>query len=173
VPYRLGMAAMKLPTRQHAADARRILLDGLAAGTGVADLMAELEPLHFRYSTFPGEVFLAVAADALDWCGASRAEPLVPEDMRKRFLPEYSAGGRRSQRLRTAILAAAALRGGVEPDLLDQVVWGDTDDFWPPAMYVAIAYVRAAADRGGVPVAQVCRELAERVGPVPGWDDAD
>jgi len=27
-------------------------------------------------------------------------------------------------------LAAAALRGGAEPDLLDEVAWWQTDDFW-------------------------------------------
>jgi hypothetical protein len=47
--------------------------------------VGELEPLHPRNDTFPGEVFLHVAADALDWCGARRAEPLALEGMRERF----------------------------------------------------------------------------------------
>jgi hypothetical protein len=53
-------------------------------------------------------------------------------------------------------LAVAALHGGAEPDLLDDVVWWRTDDFWQYAMFAAIAYIRAAADRAGVPVRRVC-----------------
>ena len=43
--------------------------------------MGELAPLHPRNSTFPGDVFLHVAVDVLDWCGASRAGPLALEGM--------------------------------------------------------------------------------------------
>jgi len=57
------------------------------------------------------------------------------------------------------VLAAAALHGGVEPHLLDEVAWWQTDDFWQCALFAAIAYIRVAADRAGVPVPQVCQEL--------------
>jgi hypothetical protein len=67
-----------------------------------------------------------------------------------------------------AILAAAALRGGTEPDLLGEVVWWQTDDFWQYAMYAAVAYIRAAADRARVPVRQACQELAQRDRTQPG-----
>jgi hypothetical protein len=43
--------------------------------------------------------FLHVAADALDWCGASRADPLALEAMRERFLPECAFGGRQNNKL--------------------------------------------------------------------------
>jgi len=56
--------------------ARQILLDGLARDADIFELVSELAPLHPRDNTFPGEVFLHVAADTLDWCGASRAEGL-------------------------------------------------------------------------------------------------
>jgi hypothetical protein len=39
----------------------------------VPGLLGELAPLHPRNDTFPGEVFLHLAADALDWCGALKA----------------------------------------------------------------------------------------------------
>ena len=74
MPYGLGMAARKRPTPDDAATARRILLDGLADGTETFKLLGDVEPLHPRDDTFPGEVFLRLAADALDWCGASRAD---------------------------------------------------------------------------------------------------
>jgi hypothetical protein len=161
------MPARKLPAPQDAATARRILLGGLARTTEVAELAAELAALHPRNNTFPGEVFLYVAADALDWCGASRADPLVLERMRERFLPESAFRGRQNKKLQFAVLAAAALCGGTEPDLLDEVAWWQTDDFWQYALYAAVAYTRAAAERAGVPVRQVCQELGQRDGPQP------
>jgi hypothetical protein len=82
--------------------------------------------------------------------------------MLERFLPGCAFRGRQNKRLQFAILAAAALRGGTEPDLLDEVAWWQTDDFWQYALYAAIAYIRAAAGRAGMPVRQVCQELAQR-----------
>ena len=68
--------------------ARRALLDGLARDADVFELVSELAQLHPRDNTFPGEVFLHLAGDALNWCGASRADPLPLEGLRERFLPE-------------------------------------------------------------------------------------
>jgi hypothetical protein len=162
------MPARKRPTPQDAATARRILLDGMARDTPVSELAGELAPLHPRDDTFPGEVLLQIAADALDWCGASPADPLALEGMREGFLPECAFRGRQNNKLQFAILAAAALHGGTEPDLLDEVAWWQTDDFWQYALYAAAAYIRAAAGRVGVPVRQVCQELAQREGMRPG-----
>ena len=110
--------------------------------------LGELAPLHPRDNTFPGEVFLRIAADALDWCEASRADPLALEGMPERFLPECAFRGRQNKKLQFAVLAAAALHGGAEPDLLDEVAWWQTDDFWQYALYAAVAYIRAAAGPG-------------------------
>jgi hypothetical protein len=161
------MLARKLPTPQDAATARRILLGGLARDTEVAELVGELAPLHPHNNTFPGEVFLHAAADALDWCEASRADPLALEGMRERFLPECAFRGRQNKKLQFAILAAAALRGGTEPYLLDEVAWWQTDDFWQYALYAAVAYIRAAAERADVPTCRLCQELARRDDPRP------
>jgi len=162
------MPAGKLPTPQDAVTVRRVLLGGLGRDTEVAELVGGLASLHPRNDTFPGEVLLHVAADALDWCGASRADPLDLEGMRERFLPECAFRGRQNKKLQFAILAAAALRGGTEPDLLDEVAWWQTDDFWQYALYTAVAYIRAAAERVGVPVSQACQELPQRDGQRPG-----
>ena len=62
-------------------------------------------------------------------------------------------------KLQYPILAAAAVSGGAEPDLLDEVAWWQTDDFWQYALYAAAAFIGVAADRAGVPVSGVCREL--------------
>jgi hypothetical protein len=88
--------------------------------------------------------------------------------MRERFLPECAFRGGQNKKLQFAVLAAAALHGGTEPDLLDEVAWWQTDDFWQYAVYAAVAYVRAAAGRVGVPARQACQELAQRASPRPG-----
>ena len=126
-------------------------------------MLSELAPLHPRDNTF-----LHLAADALDWCRASRADSLPLARLHERFLPERTFGGRHNTKLRYIVLAAAALRGGTEPDLLDEVAWWQTDDFWQYALFAAVAYIRAAASRAGVPVRQACQDLAQRPGhPVP------
>ena len=139
--------------------ARRALLDGLARDADIAELLSQLAPLHPRNDTFPGEVFLHLAADALERCGASRAEPLPLDELRERFLPECAFRGRQNAKLQYAVLAIAAVHGGTEPDLLDEVASWRTDDFWQYALYAAVAYIRAAASRAGVPIHLACRDL--------------
>jgi hypothetical protein len=162
------MPARKRPTLEDTVTARRTLLDGLALDVDVFELVSELVPLHPRDNTFPGEVFLRLAADALDWCGASRADPLPLEGLRERFLPECAFRGRQNKKLQYAVLAAAAVHGGTDPDLLDEVAWWQSDDFWQYALFATVAYIRAAASRAGVPLSQACQDLAQRSGdPAP------
>ena len=75
------------------------MLDGLARDRDRADIAADLVPLHRRNDTFPGEVLLRLAADALAWCGASRVDPVPLEGMRERFLPGLSFRGREKAKL--------------------------------------------------------------------------
>jgi hypothetical protein len=100
LPYGLGMPAMKRPAPQNAATARRILIGGLAQDVGIFGIASELAPLHPRNDTFPGEVFLRLGADALDQCGASRADPVALEGIADRFLPERTFRGRDKRKLR-------------------------------------------------------------------------
>jgi hypothetical protein len=161
------MPARKRPTPEDTATARQTLLDGLARDADIFELVSELAPLHPRNTTFPGEVFLHLAAGALNWCGASRAGPLPLQGPRERFLPECTFRDRQNRKLQFALLAAAALHGGTEPDLLDEVAWWQTDD-WQYALFAAVAYIRAAASRAGVPLRRACQDLAQRPGhPVP------
>ena len=88
--------ARKRPTPEDAATARRLLLEGLARDAPVFELLGELEPLHPRNDTFPGEILLHLAADALDWCRASRTNPVQLEGLQARFLPELSFRGRQN-----------------------------------------------------------------------------
>jgi hypothetical protein len=137
------MPARKRPIPGDTVTARQTLLDGLARDAGIFELVSELALLHPRDNTFPGEVFLHLAADALDWCGASRSGPLALEGLRERFLPECTFRGRQTKKFQYAVLAAAALHGGTEPDLLDEVAWWQTDDFWQYGLFAAVGYIRA------------------------------
>jgi hypothetical protein len=157
--YGLAMPARKHPTPEDAVTARQVLLDGLARDESIDEIIRALAPLHPRHDTFPGEVFLGLAVEALDWCGASQQDPVPLEGITERFLSEYTFRGRDNQKLRFAVLAAPALRGGVDPDLLGETAWWQTDDFWQYALFAAAAYIRAAADRAALPVAQACQEL--------------
>ena len=129
--------------------ARQALLDGLARDAGISGLVSELAPLHPRDNTFPGEVFLHLAADALDWCGASRSGPLAVEGLREQFLPECTFRGRRNKKFQYVVLAAAALHGGTEPDLLDEVAWWQTDDFWQYGLFAAVGVHPRRREPGG------------------------
>jgi hypothetical protein len=102
------MPAKKRPTPQDTVTARQILLAGLARDNGIGELITELTPLHPRHDTFPGEVFLRLGADVLDWCGASQGGAVPLEGIRERFLPECTFRGRERGKLRFAVLAAAA-----------------------------------------------------------------
>ncbi len=134
----------------------RTLLAGLARDADIFELVSELAPLHPRDNTFPGEVFLRLAAGALDWCGASRADPLPLEGLRERFLPERTFRGRQNTKLQYAVLAAAALHGGTEPDLLDEVAWHRLAEIKAP--------VTVACGDLDVPfLADRCRLLADRL----------
>ena len=86
----------------------------------------------------------------------------APAGLRERFLPECTFRGRQCKKLRYAVLAAAALHDGADPDLLDEVTWWQTDDFWQSALFATVAYIRAAASRAGMPVSQACQDLAHR-----------
>ena len=160
--YRLGMAR-KVPTDDDRVEAIRIALSGIARGGDVVDLRWQLEPLHPKDNTFPGEVLLGLAADAIEVSGASRENPMEFEGIRERYLPECTAHTKvQHQHSKYALRAAAMIRAGVDPGLLDEVIWWQTDDLWVWALDALAAYVRAAADRTGVPVDVVCERLAER-----------
>jgi hypothetical protein len=61
--------------------------------------------MYPRNDTFPDEVLLRLSADALEWCGASRADPLSLEGLRERFLPGATFRGRQNAKLQCAVLA--------------------------------------------------------------------
>jgi hypothetical protein len=66
----------------------RVALSGIAGGLELGEIAARLAPLHPKNNTFPGEVLLELAADAIEESGASREQPLEFEGIRSRHLPE-------------------------------------------------------------------------------------
>ena len=156
--------ARKPPTEEDRREAMRRLLTGMAAGDDAIDLAASVTDLHAKNDTFPGEVFMELAADALEVANVGRDEPIPYEGLRETHLSECEFRGRENRRIQYTILTSASVRGGLEPDLLDEVIWWRTDDYWRYALYAAVALIRASATHAGVPVARLLEQLAERHG---------
>jgi hypothetical protein len=139
--------ARKSPADQDRAEAIRRLLSGLARGDDVFDLAAAIEELHPRHNTFPGEVFMRLSADVLEVAGVGQDDPIPYAGLRETYLGECKFQGRENRKIQFAILASASARGGIQPDLLDEVGWWQTDDFWWYALAAAVAVIRACAGR--------------------------
>ena len=157
------VAKQRMPTSEDRITAIRMALWDIADGVELGGLAERLAPLHPKNDTFPGEVLLELAADAIEEAGATREQPLAFEGIRKRHLPEDRAHTKaQHHKAEYALRAAAMIRGGVDPGLLDEVIWWHTDDLWFWALEALVVYVRAAAERTDEPVATICRRIASR-----------
>lgn len=157
------MASRSRPNSDDRNIAIRIALGGAARGDDPADIAARLAALHPRNDTFPGEVLLELAADAIELSGASRQAPIEFEGIRDRYLPEAAAHtSAEHHKSKFALRAAAMLRAGVDPGLLDEVSWWRTDDLWFWSLEALVTYLRVAADRTGESVNAICRPIADR-----------
>ena len=153
------MAAKRRPSPDDARAAVGLLLGAIETGGDIYDALDQVRPLHPNDNTFPGEVFMHVAAEALELGGVSAERPMSSEGLVERYLPECRFRGRDASKLRYALLAAAATHGGGEVELIDEVAnWG-ADDFWSYAGLAAVARARAVADQRVLPLAELCRQL--------------
>jgi hypothetical protein len=144
-----------------------VALGGIATGRDVDSMLGELAPLHPKNNTFPGEVFLELAADALEEAGVSRSDPVDYEGIRERYLAEVPFRGRSEHhRSHYALGAAAMIRAGLRPDLLGEVIGWSSDNLWVYAFFALVIYLRVAAARTGRPVAVLAQDLAARHGVV-------
>jgi hypothetical protein len=155
----------RVPSQEEAGQAIDRLLVAVAAGEDIFDALDEIRSLHPKNNTFPGEAFIRLAADALDQGGASRASPFSEEGFVDRYLPECEFRARDNRKIRYAVLAAAATHGGVEVDLLAEVAYWATDDFWSYAGLAAVAWIRAVADQRGIVLSELCGQLSSGRGP--------
>jgi hypothetical protein len=109
----------------------RIALSGLAAGDGPASLRSKLEHLYRAGNVEVGVALLELAADALEVSGASRHDRIEFAGIRERYLSECTAHTKEQHyKSEFAIRAAAMIRAGVDPGVLDKVIWWRNDDLW-------------------------------------------
>jgi hypothetical protein len=155
------VVAKRRPTAEDAHEAVRLLIEAVETGSDIFDAFDKIRPLHPKNNTFPGEVFMRLAADALVLGAVSSEKPMRIEGMVDRYLSECRFRGRDNRKIRYALLAVAATHGGVEVDLLDEVVYWETDDFWSYAGFAAVAWVRAVSDQRGIDIADLCRQLRD------------
>jgi hypothetical protein len=159
------MARKAGPTNEGYHSAARLGLLFLTADEESDSIMEQLRALHPRYNTFPAEVLLELAAEAVDESGASPSDPINYEGMRDRHLPEYHFRGKYQQhKSHYALMAAAMIRAGVYPDLLDEADGWGIDDMWEYALFALLLYSRVAADRTRRPLEDIAAALAERRG---------
>jgi hypothetical protein len=142
--------------------AQEAVLSGLARGDDVHDVMAAAAPNHVPGWFTPDVALLDLAVTALDIACPVSAQPLEYEGLRERYLPDVTFRGRVEHRnSQYALYAAACMRGGLQPDLLDDAGWWQTP-LWTYAVFAVVIYVRAAAERVGVDPAEIARRIAVR-----------
>ena len=153
------MSPRRVPTPEDAGRAVELLLGALESGTDIAQALGQIHLLHPKNDTFPGEVFMRLAASAMAEAGVGPEAPISEHELVVAYLPEYEFFGRENRKIRYAVVAAAATHGGVELDLLDEIGNWRTDDFWRYSALAAVAWIRAIADRRGLELAALCGRL--------------
>jgi hypothetical protein len=157
------MARKAGPSDEEYNSAVRLGLLGLTAAedADVDSIMEQLAVLHPRNNTFPAEVLLDLAAEAIEESGTSPADPIQYEGMRDRHLPEYQFRAKSQQhKSHYALMAAAMIRAGVYPDLLDEAYGWGIEDMWRYAFYALVLYARVAAERTGRSLEDIATALA-------------
>jgi hypothetical protein len=145
-------------------------LAGLLRGDDIDTLVASVAPCDVPGWFTPDVAILELAVTALDLASAPGSAPLEYEGLREHYLPEVEFRGRIQHRSsQYALYAAACMRGGLQPDLLNDAGWWQTR-LWIYAVYAAVIYSRAAAERRSTTVEQVARDLAARHGLVEDVD---
>ncbi|MGO8859279.1 MAG: hypothetical protein ACLQRH_00705 [Acidimicrobiales bacterium] len=159
------MASSAGPTDDKHDNAARLGLLGLTAPQDLDSIMEQLAALHPRNDTFPAEVLLELAGEAIAESGASAADPSCTKECATAISPRYDFRGKSPQhKSHYALMAAAMIRAGVYPDLLDEAYGRGPDDMWKYAFYALVLYTRVAADRTGRPLEAVVAAIAKRRG---------
>lgn len=104
---------------------------------------------------------MELAADALEIAEVERSHPVSYENLLSTFLPEAAFKGKENRYIQYAILTTFAIRGGLEPDLLEEVTYW-IEQYWQYALLAAVAILRASAAHRNIPVTSLLAELASR-----------
>jgi hypothetical protein len=139
------------------------VLAGLTRGDDVFDLQSAVAPYEVPDHFTPDVAMLDLAVTALELACPHGAERLEYEGLRERYLPEVTFRDRIDHRSsQYAIYAAASMRGGLQPDLLNDAGWWQRRRLWTYAVFTVVIYARAAAERLGVPVEDIVQRIAAR-----------
>jgi hypothetical protein len=135
-------------------------LEGMLRGDDLTILLESVSRSDVPHWFTPDVAILQLAVTALGLACPPGAEPLAYEGLRERYLPEVDFRGRTSLRnSQYALYAAASMRGGLEPDLLNDAGWWNPR-LWMYAVHALVIYSRAAADRTGRPIDEIVNEIA-------------
>ncbi len=157
------MAGPSAPLEDDPEEVRRIVLQGVVVGCELDDIASNLAPLHHPNRAFPGDVLLDLAADAIEFSGASRPNPIAFDQIRERFLPERIHRTKSDHhKSKWTIRAAVMIRAGVDPAIDEEVSWWYADDFWQWALDAFAVLLRAAAEHTSTTPDAVARALAAR-----------
>jgi hypothetical protein len=146
--------------------AQHALLDGLRRGDDLHKL--EHAVRRNKSKTFtPDVAVLQVAVAAMDLAGVDRSNPIVKAELTTLHLQEINLRNQRALQERTTYAAniIAAMRGGLEPDILQDTYWWHTTDIVEYAVIAATAYVRACAQRRQQTVEQFIDDLQAALQP--------
>ena len=153
------MTSPPSPDASHAA-VQEAFLYALREGADLSAVEAAVRRTAAKGLT-PDVAVLEVAVAAMDLAGADRTSPLSKADLIGRHLSEVQFRNQRAPQERTtyALNAVAAIRGGLEPDILNDLYWWHVGDIVEYAVLAAVAYVRAGAERRGQTIAEFIDEL--------------
>jgi hypothetical protein len=142
------------------------------AGLGRGDSLLQLEHAvrEFQAKTFtPDLAVLEIGVAAMDLAQIDRTTPIQKAELISEHLTEINFRNQRALQERTtyALNAVAAIRGGLELDVLEDPYWWRTRDIVEYAVIAATAYVRACAHRLDLPIAQFTDQLLTKLGRPP------
>jgi hypothetical protein len=134
-----------------------VVLDGIGQRVDLADLHRSVGDRFVSDRTLSARLLLDLAASAFVACRVSPDAPLELDGLDRQLMSEWPARGNTAhQKRRYALQAAILIAVGVEPE---DASWWRHDDLWSHALDAVIVFVRAAAERRGVSVTEVCSEL--------------
>ncbi len=144
--------------------AQRALLDGLRRGDDLDELERAVRRSKAKGFT-PDVAVLEVGVAAMDLAEVDRSTPIAKADLISLHLSEIDFRNQRALQERTtyALNIIAAMRGGLEPDILEDMYWWRIRDIVEYAVIAATAYVRACAQRRQQPIQQFIDNLQVRL----------
>lgn len=137
---------MAVPPPGDHVEVARIALAAIVSG----DRLVGAEELWERFGgfvfPFPGDVLIELAADALDFSGATRSDPVSLTEATEGYLRDRSLGGNTvRQKTRAAIELAVGVHGGIAADYDAVAGWWRVNDFAFHAFGACVVMVRVAA----------------------------